>query len=241
MNVLAFDTSFQACSVAVSFSRPGEEGGLHCEHALMDTGHAEALIPMIDRVMRAAGATFAALDRIIVTTGPGSFTGVRTAVAAGRALALATPAKVMGVSSLWAIGVGAVKRLPDGRAPGDAVLVAMDARKGMVYAQVIGADASELTAPLLLDPAEAVTLAPTYRLSAVGTSAAQVCVAGKSAERPIAWLFDDVLLPDHHLPHAIHLMAAVHRQSGAGALQPFYLRPPDAKPQAGKSLPWSST
>ena len=116
----------------------------------------------------------------------------------------------------------------------------MDARKGMVYAQVIGADASELTAPLLLDPAEASTLAPGYRLFAAGTSAAQVCAAGKSAGRPIVSLSDDVLPPEHHLPHAIHLMAAVDRQPGAGALQPFYLRPPDAKPQADKSLPWSS-
>ena len=55
----------------------------------MKRGHAEALMPLIARVMKASGIAFAALDRIAVTTGPGSFTGLRVGLSAARGIALA--------------------------------------------------------------------------------------------------------------------------------------------------------
>ena len=55
----------------------------------MKRGHAEALMPLIARVMKASGVAFAALDRIAVTTGPGSFTGLRVGLSAARGIALA--------------------------------------------------------------------------------------------------------------------------------------------------------
>ena len=99
MNILALDTSMGACSAAVL--RAGNTArGLFARETLMARGHAEALMPMIAEVMEEAGLDFAALDLVAATTGPGSFTGVRIAVAGARGLALVTPAKLYGIDSL---------------------------------------------------------------------------------------------------------------------------------------------
>lgn len=240
MNVLAFDTCFSACSVALDLPRAGGARTLWSEFAIMETGHAEALMPMIDRVMHAAGAAFADIDRIVVTHGPGTFTGVRTGIAAARGLRLATGAKIVGVSSLFPAGMLAPTRIPACIGDDDAVLVAMDARKGMVYAQVIDIDANELTDPVLLDAADAAALAPRHRLFAVGTAAGAVAEAAAAAGRVIA-ADHPRMSPEDHLPNAAYLIGLASRKACAGPLHPLYLRAPDAKPQSGKSLPWVSS
>ncbi len=68
----------------------------------MVRGHAEALMPLIARVMDAAKLEFAELDRIAVTTGPGSFTGLRVGIAAARGIALAAAKPSIGLSTLAA-------------------------------------------------------------------------------------------------------------------------------------------
>ena len=78
--VLAFDTAGSACSVAV-----GRDGDvLAYERREMRHGHAEALLPMIDRVMAAAGLARAPIDLVAVSTGPGGFTGIRAGLAGAR-------------------------------------------------------------------------------------------------------------------------------------------------------------
>ena len=83
MNILAFDTCFDACSVAVR----RDDGAVIAERVLMRRGHAEALLPMIERTMQAAGLSFGDLERIAVTHGPGTFTGTRVGMAAALGLA----------------------------------------------------------------------------------------------------------------------------------------------------------
>ena len=95
MHILALDTSMGACSAAV-LMREGASRRLLLREALMTRGHAEALMPMVADVMAESGLDFAELDRIAATVGPGSFTGVRIAIAAARALALVTRAKLFG-------------------------------------------------------------------------------------------------------------------------------------------------
>lgn len=243
MKVLAFDTCFSACSAAAG---KAVGGGVPVdivarEHALLEAGHAEALVPMIERVMAAAGWRFADLDRIVVTRGPGTFTGVRTGVAVARALALATPAKLVGVSSLWAIGLAARERMGAAASGETGVLVAMDARKSMVYAQVIASDGRELNEPQLLEPAAAAGLAPEMRVTVVGTGTSIVTEAALSIGRPVGVDQAAAIRPAWQMPDAAILIAAAHRAPCQGPLQPLYLRPPDAKPQSGKALPWSST
>ena len=66
----------------------------------MSRGHAEALMPLIARVMDLAEAEFAGLDRIAVTTGPGSFTGLRVGISAARGIALASGKPAVGLTTL---------------------------------------------------------------------------------------------------------------------------------------------
>ena len=68
----------------------------------MKRGHAEALMPLIARVMKSADLAFTALDRIAVTTGPGSFTGLRVGLSAARGIALAAKRPVVGLTTLTA-------------------------------------------------------------------------------------------------------------------------------------------
>ena len=87
MRVLAIDTALAACSAAVFDT---QQGGIIARESLpMLRGHAEALMPLIRRIMDEAGTAFRDLDRVVVTTGPGSFTGLRVGIAAARGIALA--------------------------------------------------------------------------------------------------------------------------------------------------------
>src|SRR5215475_9417358 len=99
MNILALDTSMGACGAAVLLVDTSSQRVVLCEEH-MTRGHAEALMPMVVEVMSGAGLDFAALDLIAATLGPGSFTGVRIAIAAARGFALVTPARLWGTDSL---------------------------------------------------------------------------------------------------------------------------------------------
>lgn len=101
MIVLGIDTALDACSVSIV------EGGQTRAHLTerMDRGQAERLAPMAQQAAREAGIAFAALGRIAVTTGPGSFTGVRVGLSFTRALALALSKPCLGVSTLEALAL----------------------------------------------------------------------------------------------------------------------------------------
>ncbi len=96
MIILAIDTALAACSVGLI------ENGVarSCISEPMARGQAERLAPMAREAMDAAGAAFSSIDRIAVTVGPGSFTGVRVGVAFARGLALALARPCVGVSTL---------------------------------------------------------------------------------------------------------------------------------------------
>ena len=127
MNILAFDSSLNALSVAVARRR--QEAWLVSQAWEARTGHAERLMPMIGEVMAEAGMAFSAIDRIGVTVGPGSFTGVRVGVAAARGLALALKRPAIGFTNLAVMAHDAV-RLLRGAHAGRLLAVVIDARDG---------------------------------------------------------------------------------------------------------------
>src|SRR3954466_9820830 len=139
MRLLAIDTALAACSAAVFDT---ETGIIASESLPMARGHAEALMPMIARVMDAATTEFAALDRIVVTVGPGSFTGLRVGVSAARGLALAARRPAVGLTTLSAYAATIVGQ--SGTAP---VISAIDARHDHVYFQIVAGDGSQLVRP----------------------------------------------------------------------------------------------
>ena len=124
MKLLAVDTALGACSVAVL------EDDVVLVHRLefMERGHAEALAPMVEEAMAAAGVPFAAIDRLAVTTGPGTFTGQRVGLAFMRGLRVALGKPLVGVTTLSAMAQGA--RAETGLALAAAL---HDARRNEVY------------------------------------------------------------------------------------------------------------
>jgi tRNA threonylcarbamoyladenosine biosynthesis protein TsaB len=183
---------------------------------------------MIAEVMQEAGLAFGDLQRIAVTIGPGTFTGVRGAVAAARGLALASGLPVVGATSLAVMAHRADDLL--GPRDGRLLAVAVDARRGTVYLQLF-ADASHYGGrPLLLAPADVVPLVAGRPATVVGSGAAAVAdailAAGGEAEAP---------LPDLQ-PHARSLALMAADLAPISPVRPLYLRPPDVKPQVDKSL-----
>jgi tRNA threonylcarbamoyladenosine biosynthesis protein TsaB len=229
MNILAFDTCFDGCSVCIAQRRGEAVVELASAFESFETGHAERLIPMIGEAMEQAGLGFHELDRIAVTVGPGTFTGTRIGVAAARGFALATGTKLVGVSSL-AVMAEVVAR--DLRTGGDGILVAVDARRGEVYAQLVGAGGLDANSePLLLSMEDAARMGGSGHLIAVGSGAAAVTAAALGQGRQATALLPD-LLPD---ARALAPMAAVLAVT-EGPLHPLYLRPADAKPQGDKAI-----
>src|SRR5438105_15944770 len=106
MLILAIDTALDACAAGVLDTDVGRL--IARESQPMKRGHAEALMPLIARVINQSGVSFATLDRIAVTTGPGSFTGLRVGLSAARGIALAAGKPVVGLTTLTACAAAVV-------------------------------------------------------------------------------------------------------------------------------------
>lgn len=131
MKVLAFDSSGGSCSAAMLRG----ERLLAQESAPMLRGQAEHLVPMISRVMRAAGLGFGELDLIAITLGPGAFTGVRIGIATAQGLALATGVPALGLGSFEAVAAA----VPADMLVGRSLLVAIESRRVELYLQAFDA------------------------------------------------------------------------------------------------------
>ena len=140
MLILAIDTALDACAAGVLDTEAGRL--IAQESQAMKRGHAEALMPLIARVIEQSGIGFKALDRIAVTTGPGSFTGLRVGLSAARGIALAANKPVVGLTTLTAYAAPIVSQ--NGEHP---VISAIDARHDHVYLQVVSGNGSSLIRP----------------------------------------------------------------------------------------------
>ncbi|HUI96042.1 MAG TPA: tRNA (adenosine(37)-N6)-threonylcarbamoyltransferase complex dimerization subunit type 1 TsaB [Xanthobacteraceae bacterium] len=225
MRVLAIDTALEACSAAVLDTEQG--GILASESVAMTRGHAEALMPLVARVMHASRLAFLALDRIAVTVGPGSFTGLRVGVAAARGIAVAAGKPAVGLTTLAAFAAPYIAA--DDVTP---LLAAIDARNEQVYMQLFGTGGRPLTQPRLAPLRDAVRAAASGPARLVGSAAALVAAAWPVNDRrpPVV---DPARAPV--IDWVAHLGAAAAQ---ALALpKPLYLRAPDAQPQDAAHLP----
>ena len=216
MNILAIDTALGAGTVAVSIGdRIVQTAALEEPRSL-----SELLVPTIDSVLQAAGMEYSALDRIAVTIGPGTFTGLRIGLAAARAIGLAAGCPVIGVTTLEALANGAREQA----GVGDEMCVAIDARRGQVYFQRFHYVDGDLVPSM---PAAAVDILsiedhlPEGPIVAVGTGAAYVLEA-----RP-----DSIRLNDcfDRIDDEVLCRLARRRADPGEAPAPLYLREPDAK------------
>ena len=220
MLILAIDTALDACAAAVVDTRNAKV--IAHESQAMKRGHAEALMPLIARVMKDAGTGFAALDRIAATTGPGSFTGLRVGLSAARGIALAAAKPVVGVTTLTAYAAPVVTE--HGEHP---IIAAIDARHDHVYLQVVSGNGFSLVTPRVAPIAEALAASRFGAPHLVGNA------AGISAERwakDAAPPFKVEPQPAPDIVWVAWLAAAV--DPAVATPRPFYLRAPDAKPSA---------
>jgi tRNA threonylcarbamoyladenosine biosynthesis protein TsaB len=225
MRILAIDTALDACAAAVLDT---DRGGILASESLpMTRGHAEAVMPLIARVMDAAGIEFRELDRIAVTIGPGSFTGLRVGISAARGIALASGKPAIGLTTL--VGFAAPHIASDDARP---VVSAIDARHDHVYLQVFGGGGRTLIPPKVAPLREAVRTSIAGPARVVGSAAELIASAWPRAEPPPA-LVDQRGAPDIARIAQLGVAAAVASEPP----KPLYLRAPDAHPQDAARLP----
>ena len=219
MLILAIDTALDACAACVLDTDAAKV--IAQESQAMKRGHAEALMPLIARVIRQAGIAFAALDRIAVTTGPGSFTGLRVGLSAARGIALAANKPVVGLSTLTAYAAPVV-----GQNAAQPVISAIDARHDQVYFQVVSGDGGSLMRPRVAAIEEALGASRFGAAHLVG-NAAKILADRWPADAPPPFKVDPQPAPD--IAWLAWLGAAVSPETAPA--RPYYLRAPDAKPQ----------
>jgi tRNA threonylcarbamoyladenosine biosynthesis protein TsaB len=193
--------------------------------------HATMLLPEVVRAVEAVGG-WEAVERVGIGVGPGSFTGLRIAIATGRALAQATGLPATPVGTLEALAAGIAERAPDGRP----VLAVLDARRGEVFAQLHDGDGAPLSGPAVMAPARIGEWLSEAGGSRLAEGPVTPLAAGSGSLRFVRELEvagvevlprDD---PAHRLS-ARHLcaLAVAGERSEPEAIRPIYLREPDAR------------
>ena len=215
MRILALDAALARCGAAVVI----DDRVVAFRLRVGARGHSAELAVMAGEVLAAAGLTAAQLDGIGVTVGPGSFTGLRAAIALARGIGLAARVKVVGVTVAEAMAAA----LPS--LSGRRLWVAIDSRRGRVFLHRGGAP--EPTDLAALPAAEG-------RVAVAGDAA--IAVASRLAARG-----DDVMLTDLRLP-PLRQIAVVARHRLRGELAPLealplYVDAPEAKLPAGGLRP----
>ncbi len=223
MRILAIDTALQACSACVV--QAGAAEPLALEQIPMERGHAEALLPLVDRVIAAVEGGFGSLGRVAVTVGPGSYTGLRVGIAAARAIGLAVGVPVVGVSTLSAHLASLMG------APRHLMAATIDARHGQIYFQAVAPGGRVVVPPTLTLVRDAVRMMGTGPVTLAGSAAK--AVATEAALQGIeAHVASAAMAPEIALVARLGLLA-----DPAQALpKPLYLRGPDAKPQDAARL-----
>jgi tRNA threonylcarbamoyladenosine biosynthesis protein TsaB len=201
--ILAFDSSSAACTAAL-FDNAG--ACIARSDEVIGRGHAERLVPMIAELMEGR-----APDRILVGVGPGSFTGIRVAIAAAHGLAIGWDAELAGMSSLALIAAGA-------RTDRE-VAAAVTGGHGELFVQQFAAQTLQPTSELRnLSPAEAARVTTADLVVGSGARLLIDC-RGEGEARELLPSAADVF----RLPPALRALAP----------KPVYARAPDARvPQA---------
>jgi tRNA threonylcarbamoyl adenosine modification protein YeaZ len=218
MRILAVDTALGLCSASVYDAASGAV--LSVESQLMERGHAEALMPLIERVMAKVEGGFASLDRVAASIGPGSFTGLRVGLSAARAIAVALDIPVVGIDTLSAFAAPCLDE-------GESRLIAsvIDARHNHVYFKLTRPDGTALVEPAILPIGQAAASFGSQPVRLVGSAPALLAEQDRTNAQ---WIVD----PAIQGPDPVWIARLGAAADPARALpSPLYLRPPDALPQ----------
>lgn len=214
--ILAIDTASTLCAACVI------DAGVELGRCVRDLGkgHAEHLMAVIGEALETAGIGYPDLDRIVVSTGPGSFTGVRVGVSTARGLAMALKIPAVGVTTLEAIAAEARATL--GARP---VLAALDAGRGEINAALYDATGDALFGPAVTTLEEIAALARAHQPALCGSAAALIVAElGNSPDIGALSSTADI---------AVYARLGTEKILDGIRPRPLYLRAADAKPQAG--------
>jgi tRNA threonylcarbamoyladenosine biosynthesis protein TsaB len=212
--VLALDTALGATSAALVEAGSGTV--LAAESEAMERGHSEALMPMVERVLAHSGKAFAEIDRFAVTTGPGSFTGLRIGIAAARGFALVHDRPAVGVSTLAAFA--APRLFGEDRRP---VAAAIDARHGMVFFQAFAMGGRTMAGPGLFSLEEAARMIGDGPIAFVGNAAEKLAIVRRGVTTDVR-TGDVSVLPAPGIDWVARLGAVADPASAPA--RPLYLR-----------------
>ncbi|MDI6026906.1 tRNA (adenosine(37)-N6)-threonylcarbamoyltransferase complex dimerization subunit type 1 TsaB [Corticibacterium sp. UT-5YL-CI-8] len=221
MIILALDCSAALCAASVYDAVSDRELGREVRD--LGKGHAEHLMQVIETALERAGIGYDGVQRIAVSIGPGSFTGIRVAVSTARGLALALKVPAVGVSTLEAIASEAREIAAD-----RPVLVVLNGGRGEVHGALYDASGEVSVAPQVMTLDDTVALVRDSRPVLAGNAAQAVAEASS--------------MPVEFGPFGATADIAVYARLGADKPSsekpsPLYLRAPDAKPQASFVLP----
>jgi tRNA threonylcarbamoyl adenosine modification protein YeaZ len=225
MKLLAVDSAASLCAACVWDTAAGHELGRSV--ADIGKGHAERLMATIAEALQAAAADYSDIGALAVSTGPGSFTGVRVGVSTVRGLALALKIPAIGVTTLDAIAAEAGSAFPI-----RPVMVAIEAGRGDLYVALYDASGKMSYDARVSNFADALALAVANAPVLCGTAAGKIA----EAARPLVLDIGPAIAT---ADIATYARLAAERGPSSIKPAPFYLREPDAKPQAGFILPRS--
>ena len=224
MILLAIDTAASLCAACVWDSGAGRELGRHVEN--IGKGHAERLMDVIATAMDRAGIGYSDLGSIVVSVGPGSFTGIRVGVSAARGLALALKVPALGVTTLSAIAEEARARFPARR-----IMAAIDAKRDELFVEDHAATRTLRDGPRIVRRQDAADMlagdAPVLAGSGSGFLAETAAAANVGCEDAGGGATADI---------AIYARLAAQGRTFNAPPAPLYLRGPDARPQGGHAL-----
>ena len=230
-NLLAVDTTFKVCSVALRYKDSSNKVITTSRTKQVGLGHAEHLIGMIENIIVDARIALAELDALAVAIGPGSYTGIKVGVAAIRGLALATGLPIYTASSLAVVSRCNYAQLQPSRSFDYSLptLVCINARRDQIYFQILsGATQKALTSPQIGSIDDAVNKVLTLYDKIMVVLPSDLNIAK-------ALIAKGVMVETEHeaaLPSAEYLLDV--DLTLANKPSPLYLRPPDAKPQSRK-------
>lgn len=189
-------------------------------------GHAEALMPLIDRMMRQSALSPSALDLVAVTVGPGGFTGIRVGLAAARGIALATGAALFGFSGFEAVAALFPFDEQQGAEP-HSLVVALESRREDLYVALFDKEGECRLPPI--------SVMPEALAAAIGSAALEegLVIAGDAADRAAGALPRKSVgrIEAERVPDALGVAQKAYRSWVQGLrenlAEPLYLHPPD--------------